>query len=388
MNTKLAIIGASYLQLPLIKRAKEMGVETHVFAWEKGAVGKDEADYFYPISIVEREQILDKCREVNIDGITSVASDLAIITVNTIANKLGLTGNSLQSTRLTTNKFLMRERLRGSGIRCPGFKKVSGTGDLGEVDLTYPLIVKPTDRSGSRGVTKVENSDELTPAVERALSESHSNEAIIEEFIEGREISVEMISWKGDHRFLVTTDKITSGPPYFVEMEHHEPASLNGKLEKELVTEVKRALTALNVENGASHNEIIITPGNEFYIVEVGARMGGDHIGSKLVNLATGYDYLKGVIEVSLGNDPGYGGNLVHHSGIYYLAPAAGRVESIIDYSNGHKEIVESYVYVEKGDEILFPVKESQHRSGYFIYRSDKRYLIADPLTVIEIITS
>ena len=388
MNTRLAIIGASYLQLPLIKRAKEMGIETHVFAWEKGAVGKNEADYFYPISIIETGRILEKCREINIDGITSVASDLAIVTVNTIAGKLGLTGNSLRSTRLTTNKYLMRKRLRESGIKCPGFKKVTGIEGADEVDLNYPVIVKPTDRSGSRGVTRVEKPDELAPAIERALAESHSNEAIIEEYIRGSEISVEMISWKGEHRFLVTTDKITSGPPYFVEMEHHEPASLNWQLEKDVINEVKNALTSLNVECGASHNEIIITPGNEFYIVEVGARMGGDHIGSKLVSLSTGYDYLKGVIDVSLGKDPGYGSGIIRHSGIYYLTPAAGRVESINDHSVWHNDIIESYVYVEKGDDILFPVKESQHRSGYFIYQSDKRIFIDDPLKVIEIKTS
>ena len=87
---KLAIIGASYLQNPLILKAKAMGLETHVFAWAAGDVGEATADHFYPISIVEKEQILEQCRRIGIDGVCTIASDLAAITVNYVANGLGL----------------------------------------------------------------------------------------------------------------------------------------------------------------------------------------------------------------------------------------------------------------------------------------------------------
>lgn len=85
---KLAIIGASYLQEPLIEKAKSMGIETHVFAWAAGDVGEKSADYFYPISIVEKDEILKRCREIGIDGICTIASDLAVITVNYVANNI------------------------------------------------------------------------------------------------------------------------------------------------------------------------------------------------------------------------------------------------------------------------------------------------------------
>ena len=101
---KLAIIGASYLQNPLIVKAKEMGLETHVFAWKSGDIGEKTADYFYPISIVEKKKILDKCLEIGIDGICSIASDLASITVNYVAMEMGLVGNSLVCTEKSTNK--------------------------------------------------------------------------------------------------------------------------------------------------------------------------------------------------------------------------------------------------------------------------------------------
>ena len=90
---KLAIIGASYLQLPLILKAKDLGLETHVFAWAAGDVGEEAADHFYPISITEKDLILEECRKIGISGICSIASDLAVLTVNYVAENMGLTGN-------------------------------------------------------------------------------------------------------------------------------------------------------------------------------------------------------------------------------------------------------------------------------------------------------
>ena len=90
---KIVIIGANNFQMPLIIKAKELGYETHVFAWAEGAVGADFADYFYPISIVEKDKILDKCKEIKPDAVISVASDLATLTVNYLTDKLGLIGN-------------------------------------------------------------------------------------------------------------------------------------------------------------------------------------------------------------------------------------------------------------------------------------------------------
>ena len=114
----LAIIGASYLQKPLVLKAREMGFETHVFAWEDGAICKEVADHFYPISITEVDEICDICQRIQPKGIVSIGSDLATVAVNRVAEKLGLIGNSLACTEVTTNKYLMRERLKTGGIPC------------------------------------------------------------------------------------------------------------------------------------------------------------------------------------------------------------------------------------------------------------------------------
>ena len=130
MNNKLAIIGASYLQLPLIRKAKSLGFETHVFAWAVNDVGEAEADFFYPISIVEKDQILEKCKEIGICGICSIASDLASITVNYVADKMGLVGNSMDATMKSTNKHLMRLAFEEFGDPSPKSMLVDENIDL------------------------------------------------------------------------------------------------------------------------------------------------------------------------------------------------------------------------------------------------------------------
>ena len=299
----LAIIGASYLQLPLVKKAKELGLHTICFAWVEGAVCKDEADEFFPISIVEKEQILEVCLEKQIDGICTIASDVAAPTVAYVAEKMGLVGNTYNVALRADNKYLMRQAFS----------------QLDSKALPFPVIVKPTDRSGSLGIAKVGRREDLQSAVEVALNYSFKHEAIVEEYIEGREISVEFISYQGVHYPLQITDKVTTGAPHFVELEHHQPADLSQEYYALIYKLTKRALDALGVTNGASHSEYKITADGRVYVMEIGARMGGDFIGSDLVKLSTGYDYLKGVIDVALGNfeKPVFGER--HFAGVYFL---------------------------------------------------------------------
>jgi len=211
MEKNLAIIGASYLQLPLIQKAKELGYKTHVFAWKANDVGEKVADYFYPISIVEKERILKKCREIGICGICSIASDLAVITVNYVAAELGLNGNSLEATDISTNKYLMRQAFKKNGDPSPKSMKVDLDTDLDKINIIYPVIVKPTDRSGSRGIFKVEDSRDLADSVKKAVEQSFEKKALIEEFAEGKEYSVEYISYRGEHHFLALTEKLLQG---------------------------------------------------------------------------------------------------------------------------------------------------------------------------------
>ena len=158
IKRKLAILGASDFQNPMILKAKEMGLETHVFAWESGDIGEKTADVFHPISIAEKEKILEICQKEGISGMTTCGSDFAVVCINYVTEKMGLSGNPTSITEQCTNKFAMREALKRGGVPVPGFLKVSADTDPEALKLlNFPLIVKPIDRSGSRAIHKVTN---------------------------------------------------------------------------------------------------------------------------------------------------------------------------------------------------------------------------------------
>lgn len=306
MKLNLAIIGASYLQLPLIEKAKEMGYVTHVFAWAAGDVGETAADYFYPISIVEKEQILQKCCEIGICGICSIGSDLAMIAVNYVAEQLGLVGNSVAATAKSTNKNLMRRAFEAHGDPSPKSILVDENTDLESLELVYPVIVKPVDRSGSRGIYKLMDASGLKEAVRSAMEQGFEKKALVEEFAEGLEYSVEYISFQGEHHFLALTHKYTTGAPHFIETGHLEPAPVNAETLERVKAVVSHALDSLELKNGASHTELKIAPDGTIRLIEIGGRMGGDCIGSDLVRYSTGYDFVKMVIDVACGNKPDF----------------------------------------------------------------------------------
>lgn len=278
------------MQRPLVERAKEMGLRTICFAWAEGAVCKDLCDVFYPVSITEKEEILRICRDEHIDGICTIGSDVAAPTVAYVAEEIGLIGNSYEAAVRAHDKHMMHEALVAAGVDCP---RTDGT--------QLPVIVKPTDRSGSLGVQKVERKEDLEPAIAKAKALSMSGQVIVEEYIEGREISVEMISCRGVHYALQITDKVTTGAPHFVELEHHQPSDLPADMQTHIFEITRRALDALGITNGASHSEYKITNEGRIVVMEIGGRMGGDFIGSDLVKLSTGYDFVEGVIRVALG---------------------------------------------------------------------------------------
>lgn len=366
---KLAIIGASYLQEPLIQKAKDMGLETHVFAWAAGDVGEKIADYFYPVSIVEKEEILNKCKEIGIDGICSIASDLAAITVNYVAVGMGLTGNTLECTEVSTNKHAMRKCFEENGDPSPKSIYVESVDELANVKLRYPIIVKPVDRSGSRGITKLMTPEGLAEAIENAKAQGFDKHALVEEFATGQEYSVEFISWQGKHHFLAMTKKFTTGAPHFIETAHLEPAPISNEKLEEVKEVVRHALDSLQIQYGASHSELKISEDGHIAIIEIGGRMGGDCIGSNLVQLSTGVDFVKAVIQVALGEEPEVIKNDVEAQAAVRFVFSQEDVAVLDRIRNEHPECIvkEDVQEITEGE-----VTDSSTRFGYYLLCAEK----------------
>ena len=369
---KIVIIGANDFQNPLILKAKALGYETHVFAWKDGAAGEKTADFFYPISITEKEEILKECRKIRPDAVASIGSDLAVSTVVYLQQHLGMKGNSEHSSKISTNKYEMRKALKNAGISVPGFMKITEAGQYREVEdvketLRLPVIVKPTDRSGSREITKLSDWTGLEQAVKAAQESSFEHAAIVEEYLDGEEFSCESISWEGIHHCLAVTKKYTTGAPHFIETGHMEPAELSQKIYKRIFAAVKKALDALEIRYGASHAEFKLDAQGEVHIIEIGARMGGDCIGSHLVELSTGYDYLKMVLDVALGQEPDITQRT--EKGAAYIRFIFGP-EDLKELEFLKKNYNDRIQYVSEMDlEEKHPVKDSSSRYGYYIMR-------------------
>ncbi len=365
---KIVVIGANDFQNKLIIKAKEKGYETHVFAWECGDEGESTADYFYPISIIEKEKILKKCIEIKPDAICSIASDLAMITVNYVANKLNLVSNSEYCTEVTTNKYKMRQIFLENGDPSPKSFLIKKIEEKDKLKLDFPIIVKPTDRSGSRGITKVNNAIGLEKAIQDAMEVSFEKKILIEEYVDGEEYSVEYISFKGTHDFLAITKKITTGSPNFIEVAHIQPVEIKAELLDKIKSIISKALTNLGVMNGASHSEIKIK-NDKITIIEIGARMGGDCIGSDLVNLSTGFDYLGMVIDVSLGKKPVFRQVAKPKNAMIKFLFSDKDILKLSKLKEDYPDLIVRESRISKDEKK--DIKNSSERLGYYIVSSD-----------------
>ena len=366
----LAVIGASEFQDPLIRRARELGCTVHAFAWECGDVGERTADVFHPVSTAEKEEVLRICRSIRADGVCTIGSDFNNITATWVANQLGLPANSERCVWLSTNKHAMRKALVASGDPSPRSIAVRELDDVDALlaDVEYPVIVKPSDRSGSRGITKLENPLGLHTALRSAWDKSFEGVALVEGFLEGDEFSVECFSWRGNHRVLQVTRKFTTGAPHYIETAHLEPPMLDSATIGRIKDVVLHALQTLEVWQGASHAEIRVNASGEPWIVEIASRMGGDFIGSSLVQISTGIDYVGAVIDAALGVNPDLEPHALPRAAAVRFVFNQGDAVALENLRTKHPELVVSSEWqTHEGGEVT----NSSERYGWCVMAAD-----------------
>lgn len=305
------ILGTNEYQNPLILRAKELGYETHVFGWPHGEIGETTADVYHPINILDYDLLWKECQKLNPCGVASVCSELAMHPMNFLLRKMGIPCNSIETETVTTNKYLMRKAMKEGGVDSPNFTLVKKGQSIEDVEksvmgFSFPLIIKPCDLSSSRGVFKIETPANLKEGVEYAMEWSKTGETILEEFIEGPEYSGESIAYNGEYRLLAITEKSTTGAPHFVETGHRQPARLSPDLTKKVEETLFKAFKSLDIQYGAIHPEFRITPEGRVLFMEIATRMGGDCIGTDLVPLSSGYDFMGMVISICCGQAPSF----------------------------------------------------------------------------------
>lgn len=303
---KLLVVGAGFLQDFVIKKAKAMGYETLAVDMDPDAIGFKHADKHKIINIVDEEACYQYAKEENIDGVLTAATDYGVLTAAYIAEKLGLPGISYESAKRIKNKYLVR--------KCLFENKVDDTAQSYEVNentsideikdiITYPVIVKPCDGSGSRGTTRVDDAEELLNACTFAINSSLCRKAEIEPFIEGNEYGVESLVVNGEIHVLGVMKKWMTKPPYYAELGHAMSSGLPSEIENKAIRCAANAIKALNITSGSVNMDMIITNEGDIHIVDIGARMGGNMIGPCIIPYGTGISYVENMIRNAVGDE-------------------------------------------------------------------------------------
>lgn len=370
---KLLILGASILQLPAIIKAKEMGFEVAVIDYNPNAIGVKYADHFSQISTIDKESILAYANKFRPNGIVTIATDMPMQSIAYVSKKLGLPGISQQTALKATDKGEMIKTFKKNNIACPWFFIIKSNKELIKIKkrLEYPCIFKPTDNSGSRGVILVNHETEAQLAYEFSKRYSRSGNVIIEEYMTGNEVSVEMLTINGNPYVIAVTDKITTGAPHFVEMGHSQPSRLSEEDTSKIKQLAVNAVKAIELENGPAHVEIMLTREGP-KMIELGARLGGDNITTHLVPFSTGIDMVKTTIELAVGNIPNISPLYQLGSAIKYIKSNNGIIIDIKGIENARKVKGVKEIAVSKhiGD-LVTDINSSLDRVGYIISQGE-----------------
>lgn len=370
------ILGASRLQIPAIKKAKEKGLYVYVLDYDPTAAGIPYADKFLEISTINKEAVYAAALEYEPDFIITSTSDMPVRTVSWVNERLGKkTDISYLGAICATDKAAMRNRMKKSGVPIPEFYEVKSFEEFMAVVPNMPnqFILKPADNAASRGVMLVDKStnpkyDEL---YNYCRQYSRNGSTLVEEFMIGPEVSVESYSVDGEPHIITITDKMVTEIPYFVELGHTEPSRLPVRVQEDIRKVADAAIRAIGMENGPTHTEIKVTPEGP-KLVEIAARLGGDFITSKLVPLSTGVDMIECSFATLFGEEINYVPKIKRGSAIRFIQAKEGKINSIegVSIAKSLPGIIEIEIYKSIGEDVQ-ALRNSSDRVGHVIAIGD-----------------
>lgn len=302
---KILVIGAGFLQSFVIQKAHAMGYYTLAVDANPEAEGFKYADAYEVINITDEEKCLEYARKENIDGVLTAATDYGVLTAAYIAEKMGLGGISYETAKLIKNKHRIKKCFLANNVDdSDQAYEVSEDTDTEALaaKISYPVMVKPCDGSGSRGASRVDSPEAFGNACLTAIGSSLSRRATVESFIFGREYGAETLVVNGEINVLSIMRKLMTEPPYYAELGHEIPTDLPPEVEERARQCVKKAVRALGVTFGSVNMDMIITSEGKVYIVDVGARMGGNMIGPCIIPYGTGIDYMAAMLANAAGD--------------------------------------------------------------------------------------
>jgi len=366
----LLIIGGSYEQEPLVRKAKEMGYTSVVIDLDENAPGYNIADIRRKISTTDIPSTIALAKEFSVKGVLTNSSESAIPTVAETAKALGLPGNSPNVAEATTDKEVMKLAFLKKNLPVADFVVVRDEKEavLAADKLKFPCIIKPVDSAGSRGVLKIDNPDEVRKSFRYSIAFSKKKKCLVEEFIEGIEMSADALSYQGKTEVLAISDKKKESGKNNVAMNIVYPPRFSPEEVKKAKNLIKKVVDAVGIINGPSHTEIIRRKKNDFVVLEIGSRGGGFYTFSKVVPAISGIDTMKSIIDLAVGNPIKIKPKRNNAAVLRFIGGKPGKIVELgnIDEARKVQGVLDAGYFLKKGD-LVKKIEKDGDRVGYMI---------------------
>ncbi len=372
----LLVLAGGIYQLPLIHAARRRGLRVMLFDGDPGALGFQHADAGEVVDISDPDAVIAAARRVAPRGIASIVNEVSVRTNAAAAAALGLPGIGVEAAAVCTDKFLMRASFERAGLFCPRFGAVTRVSDAAKLAaaIGFPVVVKPVDNSGSRGVRRVEGFEDLEDAMAIALSQSRKREAIIEGFLDGTEYTIETFTVNGNTEILGISDKIRLPFPHCVSISLTYSPFSDDPARQAIADAAKKAVVAAGLLNGPGHIEVILTAAGPV-VVELAARGGGYRIFSEILPAISGVDPVDAVIDQALGLVPEVTPTS-HRAAVlrFFNPPITGTLRSVTGAQAARQveNVLDVVIETEVGQPFRGITRDGE-RPGYVITVADTR---------------
>jgi biotin carboxylase len=379
----ILILGAGLMQLPAIRIAKSKGWYVLVADGSDQAPGIEKADHFLHIDLKDTEAMIAAAaafkEQSGLDGVFTAGTDFSL-TVAQVAEALSLPGIPVSAARAASDKLLMRKTLANGGINVPAFTSFEAE-DLFTNEpirlpegLSFPLVVKPADSMGARGVARVETLDELAAALQDAFAFSRAGRVVVETYIDGPEFSIDAIVEGGKITYCGIADRRITFPPYFVEMGHTIPSEAEKLIIQEIKGEFEKGVRAIGIDNGAAKGDLKYSS-NCAWIGEIAARLSGGFMSGWTYPLSSGVEVTAAALNIAVGlpaNVPDESRSLT--SAERGIISIPGKIASLegIERAKSSSFIKEVFIHRQIGDSLRFP-RNNVEKAGSVIALSESR---------------
>jgi biotin carboxylase len=384
---RVLMLGGSTSQICAIKKAQEMGLYVIICDYLPDNPGQYVADEFYQVSTTDKDAVYDLAKGLNLDAVICYASDPAAPTAAYVCEKLGFPTNPYESVMVLSNKDTFRKYLKDHNFNVPEtFCYQDYDSFIADKDkFNFPVMVKPVDSSGSKGINKICSVDELDFAFEDAMKYSRCKRIVVEKFIQkkGYQISGDGFSVNGELVFRCFGNEFYSsnGIKEYVPLGECWPSVLDESTQDKVHAELQRLITELGMQTGAYNIEVIIDENDDVYILELGARNGGSLI-PQITQYATGVDMVEYTIKAALGEDcsdlkmvepTGYWSNYMVHS------KKTGKFKEVVIADELKDNFVE-YQTDFKEDDQVYAFENSGHALGTIVFKYSSKEEMFDKI--------